>query len=93
MTFTAIRPFRHGDRFADVGKMIGHHMPGDFTGRPGLGDDVLEVVPFRVAQEVLEVAGKPELYATLGLLGICLERRRQGLNQFSFHSCISRSSC
>lgn len=40
-------------RFADVGKTIGH-----LTGSFSLENDVQEVVPFRIAQQVLEVSGK-----------------------------------
>ena len=48
-------------------------MAGGVTGKPDLGNDSGKIPPFRIPRQVLKVAGKPELYAALGLLGMCFE--------------------
>ena len=39
--------------------MVRNLMAGDFAGGLGLGNDIEEIVPFRVAKQVLDVAGEP----------------------------------
>ena len=45
-------------------------MPRDLAGGFRLGDDVQEVVSFCIAQQMLEVSGKPELNTAFGLLSM-----------------------
>lgn len=55
------------------------------AGGPGLGQHRLEVAPLGVAEEVLEVAGEPVVDPVLGLLGVSLERGRQGPDDGGLH--------
>jgi hypothetical protein len=65
--------------------MIVHLMPRDFAGGFGLGDDVQKIIPFGVAEKMLNIAGQPILDATLGLLGVGFKGGGEGLDEFGFH--------
>ena len=73
------------DHFADVGKMVRHRMSGHLTGRFRLGDDIQEVVPFGVPQQVLQVPRQPEFDAAVGLLGMTFEGFSQRMHQVCSH--------
>jgi len=77
------------DHFVDVNKMAGNGMLRYLAGSFRLGNDHGKVSPFRVAQKMLEVAGKPEFDAALGLLSVGFESVCQRLNQVGFHLVLS----
>ena len=58
------------DHFPDVGKMVRDLMTRDLTRGLCLGDQVQEVVPLGVAQQMLDVSGKPELDTAFSLLRV-----------------------
>jgi hypothetical protein len=49
--------FGHGDRFVYVNKMILGQMPTHFSGCFGFADDLAEVSPLGITQQVLTVSG------------------------------------
>ena len=65
--------------------MIVHLMARDFAGGFGLGNDVQKIIPFGVAEQMLDVAGQPVFHAALGLLGVGFKGGGEGLDEFGFH--------
>jgi hypothetical protein len=47
------------DHFREVTKMVLRQVPGDLAGCPGLGEDVLKILPSRIAQQHLDVPRQP----------------------------------
>ena len=68
--------------------MIGNGVARQLTGGFGFGNHTLEIVPLAVAQQVLQIAGKPELHTVFGTLGVALERDGKAVDKFGFHGCI-----
>jgi hypothetical protein len=65
--------------------MIQNVAPGHLAGGSRLVDDGSEVPPFRVAQEVLEVACQPELDPPIGLLSMGFKSIGQQLDKIRSH--------
>ena len=81
---------KEGDEVRRTGKIIevpvGDAMLGRVVnplGQPIDGQG--EITPFGIAQEVLQIAGKPELHAAFRVLSVCFKGGSQGVNQFLFH--------
>ena len=68
-----------------VNKMVDHRVSRHFACSLGLGDDRGEVPPFRVAKQLLKVAGEPEFDAAVGLLSVAFEGLCERMNQVGFH--------
>ena len=81
-----LRSFGHLDRFPDVGKMIGNPVARDLAGSLGLGEDIREIVPLGVAEEVLNVAGEPVFDPSIRLLGMSLEGAGKCVDEFRVHA-------
>jgi hypothetical protein len=73
------------DHFPDVRKMVVNVMSRDFASCFGLEDDIQEVFPFGVAQQMLDVPCKPVFNASFGLLRMALKVVGEGLDQLFFH--------
>lgn len=71
------------DHFVDVNKMVGDGVVADLAGRLRLVEDHGEVAPLRVAEQVLEISGKPVFDSGLGDLGMGFESGRQGLDHLA----------
>jgi len=76
----------HGDRFVDVNKMILGQMPTHFAGCFRFADDLAEVSPLGITQQVLNISGQPIFNAAFGLLCMAFKRVGQGLNQLFLHA-------
>ncbi|WP_456151152.1 hypothetical protein [Caballeronia mineralivorans] len=73
------------DHFPDVRKMVCSRVPGRFAGYLGFVHDLDEVLPLGISQQMLKVAGKPELDTATGLLGVRFEMLGQRVDQFGLH--------
>ena len=74
------------NHFVDVNKMVFDGMAGDFAGGFRLGNGRVEIAPFIVAEQVLQVAGKPVFNAALGLLGVRFKGAGQSLDDIGLHN-------
>jgi hypothetical protein len=70
LTAAAGSEFHH---FGDVNKMVGNRVPCDFTCGFCFCQDVLEISPFRVSKEMLNVPRQPIIDARSCLLCMPLE--------------------
>ena len=61
-------------------------MTRHLAGRFRLGDHVQKVVPLRISEQNLEIAGQPILDSRLGLLCMAFEADGELLNDFCFHA-------
>jgi len=70
----AFRSLCQLDHFVDVNKMIGNGVARDFAGSFRLGNGgLVEIPPFGVAKQLLEITGEPIFHAAFGLLGVAFK--------------------
>jgi hypothetical protein len=72
--------------------MVLHRVTGDLARRFGPDHHIEEVLPLRVAQQVLKVACKPVFDAGFCLLGVPLEGLGQRMYDFGFQVFLPRSA-
>lgn len=73
------------DHFVDVNKMVLDQLPTHFAGCFGFADDLAEVSPLGVTQQMLYVPCQPVRHATFGLLRMALKGVGEGVDPLFFH--------
>jgi hypothetical protein len=65
--------------------MVRSRVPRRLAGYLGFVYDLDEILPLGIPQQMLKVAGKPELDTVIGPLGVRFEMLSQRVDQFGLH--------
>lgn len=65
--------------------MVGNLVSADFTSSFSFWNYINEIFPFRVTQEMLQIASQPKLNSAIGLLSEGFEVAGKGMDEVRFH--------